>query len=175
MALGHIFSWSALGKIKGFSQFASAIRGFRILPDSWASITASIFLAAEIASVLLFAVGGPALLAAFIFTGALLIVYCAALLSVLVRGLRAACNCFGLSKETAGKRDILRNLLLILCAAGGILLVLFAPGSRSPMGVWETILAGLWAVAFTLAVINLGAFPLRSGSRNHINDRNPRG
>src|ERR1051326_7881489 len=130
IATGLVFAFSGMGKARDFSQFKTTIANFRLLPRPLHAPAAFFFLSAEFAVVVLVALGEPLLPFGFGLAILLLLLFCGALASVLARGLRTACNCFGTSKQPVTVADVWRNLGLVLCAALGWSILLWTQGMR---------------------------------------------
>ncbi len=113
------FAISFAGKALHMPQFTRAVAAFAILP-AWASKPAAyLLLIAEFTIALLVIAGGPLLVAGLLLATALLLIFSFALMSVLRRNMRIACNCFGPSHVPVSRYDVWRNAgLLLICLAG---------------------------------------------------------
>lgn len=118
-AIGFAFAWSFLGKLRDMPSFVTAIERFRLLPKVLHKPAAWGFLAGELAIVLALLAGGPFVAWGFLLAALLLLAFCAALASVLLRKIDTSCNCFGASQKPVSPWDLLRNAGLIACALGG--------------------------------------------------------
>jgi hypothetical protein len=168
MVLGLTFSLSALGKATNIPAFIDAIRKFRLLPGWSIRWAGYLFLISEASVVIFIAIGGDLLLPGIILAGLLLLVFSGALATVLVRKLEIACNCFGPSANPVSGYDLVRNGLLFLCAVAAPFLLFFSDGSRSGITPLEFVLAGLWALVYTIITLNLSEFlPLLKSSKQH--------
>lgn len=152
---GLVFAFSSLSKARDLSRFRQAILNFALLPERLSGLAALLFLAGEFIVVLFVAIGGPFLLAGFLLAALLLLVFCAALASVLVRKLPISCNCFGASQKPVTIMNIGRNLGFLLCTVGGCALLGWTQGRRESLGGIEWLLIGLGATVFVLIWIQL--------------------
>lgn len=147
---GLVFAFSGLSKARDLSRFRKAILGFELLPHYMSGLAALLFLGGEFGVVLLLAIGGSFLFAGFVLAALLLLIFCSALASALVRKLHISCNCFGASQKPVTVMDIWRNVGFLLCATGGCALLSWIQGRRESLGGLEWLLIGLGAGAFVL-------------------------
>src|SRR5260370_37238522 len=91
VAIGMVFAISSFSKARDIAQFQQAIVGFHLLSQRLSNLAALLFLGGEIAVVLLLLIGGPLLLPGFALALLLLLMFCAALASVLIRKLHTPC------------------------------------------------------------------------------------
>jgi uncharacterized membrane protein YphA (DoxX/SURF4 family) len=82
---GLAFAFSSLSKARDFPRFRQTIMHFGLLPERLSGLAALLVLGGEFVVVLFVAIGGPFLLAGFLLAALLLLVFCTALTSVLVR------------------------------------------------------------------------------------------
>ncbi|TDD74525.1 hypothetical protein E1293_29400 [Actinomadura darangshiensis] len=112
-----VLAAAVAGKVRDVRGFGSVVAGYRILPDRLATPAAAAVLAAETVAAVLLAVPATrrwgALLAAVLFAAFLI-----AMASVLRRGMRIECGCFGSARGTSqvGAAGIARTGLLLLLA-----------------------------------------------------------
>ncbi|WP_433475407.1 MauE/DoxX family redox-associated membrane protein [Spirillospora sp. CA-142024] len=112
-----VLAAAVAGKVRDVRGFGTVVAGYRILPDRLAVPAAVLVLATETGTVPLLAVPATrrwgALLAAALFTA-----FLAAMASVLRRGMRVECGCFGSARRPApvGAAEIARTGLLLLLA-----------------------------------------------------------
>ena len=118
-ALACVFLVSALAKLRDMPAFKETIVRFKILPRSWTWLAALGIVLTElgISLCLLFE---PSYLLGFALSAILLVSFNLVLRSVLNRGFRTTCNCFGSASEEVSKLSLLRNGVLIIMALGGI-------------------------------------------------------
>jgi len=151
-----VFAISSFSKVRDIPKFKQAILGFHLLPRHLSGPIALLFLYGEFAVVLLTLIGGPFLLPAFALATLLLLIFCAALASVLARRLQTACNCFGSSEKSVSSADIWRNLGFILCATVGCGVLTWTRDAHVSLNSIEWLLASLGALVFVLIWIQLG-------------------
>lgn len=114
------FALSAGGKALDIRAFQEAVTDFRLLRAGWSKAAAWVVLTAELAVVLLLAVGGTSLLVGFLLAAALLVIFSTALAVALGRNTKMTCNCFGRTERRISRYDIVRNALLLLCSLAGV-------------------------------------------------------
>lgn len=156
VAIGLIFAISSVGKIRDIARFQQAIQGFRLLPRSLSNLAALLFLGGEIAVVLFLLIGGTLLLSGFILAILLLLIFCVALASVLIRKLHTSCNCFGTSDRPITTIDIWRNMGFLLCASGGCETFLWMHGEQGSLTGFAWVFITLGASVFVIIWIQLG-------------------
>ena len=114
ITLSIVFLWSGIIKVRSPLEFAGALSGYKLFPDSFVYPLATYFPWFEIALGVLFlvgwkiryvAIGGTALLLAF--TVILTVTY--------FRGIDANCGCFGFG-DRISPRTIARDALILLPA-----------------------------------------------------------
>lgn len=156
VATGLIFTISSVGKAWNISKFRQSIIGFGFFDKRLSSVVAIFVLCGEIAVILLVVIGGPLLLLGFLLTSGLLLIFCGALVAVLVRGLRVTCNCFGPSEKPVSFVDIRRNLGFISCELGGCTALVWTRESQTNLNSIEWLLIGFGATAFVVIWTQLG-------------------
>lgn len=119
VAIGLVFLFSGMGKLRDLSHFQRTITHFRLLSAPMSSPISLLFVSAEVAVVLLVALGGRFLLPGFLLALLLLLIFVGALISVLVRQIQTPCNCFGNNEKPVTQADIWRDIAFLLCALGG--------------------------------------------------------
>lgn len=154
MVIGLVFSISGIGKLSDLSAFERAIVNFQILPKGLARLSAYLFLMGELAVVMPMLLGGWFLKPGFLLAFFLLIVFCAALLSMLIRGIQTPCNCFGVSQKPVSLYDIVRNVGFIGCAFVGWESLPIVPTTQASLV--ELAFLGLMALAFVTLWSSLG-------------------
>ncbi|MFF5235383.1 MauE/DoxX family redox-associated membrane protein [Dactylosporangium sp. NPDC000521] len=117
--IGVVFAIAVVSKLRAPGAFVTSVRQVQVLPAAWAPPVAVALVAGETAVVLAM-VRGP--LAGF--AGAILLLggFTAAVAVAMRRGIPAICRCFGTAGAPFGRRHVVRNLALIVCAGAGALL-----------------------------------------------------
>lgn len=156
VAIGLVFAISSLSKVRNLGQFQQAIASFRLLPQCLSQLTALLFLCGEFAVVLLVAFGGPLLFPGFALAILLLLLFCVALASVLIRRLQTACNCFGSSEKPVTPVDIWRNVGFLLCAGSGGEALIWMRGTQGDLEWVAWLFIALGAGVFVMIWIQLG-------------------
>jgi hypothetical protein len=111
--------------------------------------TSLLFVGAEVAIVLLVALGGRFLLPGFLLALTLLLIFGGALISVLARQIHTPCNCFGSNEKSVIQADVWRDAAFALCALGGSVLTLGRMGlEQLEVLVW-LLISGM-AIIFVL-------------------------
>jgi len=155
VVIGLVFIVSSISKALNISKFRQTIISFGLLPRSLTGIAAILFLCCEFAVAGLAAIGGEFLLPSFLLAIILLLIFCGALASVLVRRLRTPCNCFGSSEKPISIGDVWRNVGFILCALGGCVALTWTQRTSERLGVVEWLLTALGAGVFVAIWIQL--------------------
>lgn len=129
LVLGAVFIYAGLDKIRDPLQFADSIAAFAILPTAFVNLLALGLPPFEIAC------SGLLLAARTRRVGALAIaltgvVFCAALLSALLRGLTLDCGCFGIGAPSRPRMWL--ELALDIVLVGGSLSVYLRSIARLP-------------------------------------------
>jgi hypothetical protein len=124
MLITGTFAISAISKLRSrsaFAGFAAAVREMTGMPARTARAVAACVAVLEIAVALTSALPGTdrAGLATAVF---LLTIFTALLLRTVTSGRSVPCNCFGASSTPASVRHVVRNLILIVAAATGLVL-----------------------------------------------------
>jgi Methylamine utilisation protein MauE len=155
MTIAVLFTASTFGKLASRRDFELAVEGFRLLGSRRSvSLAATAVIAAEALVVLLVAAGGSLLMPGFVLAAALLAVFSLVLGSALRRRLQVGCNCFGPGVRLISGMDVVRNLVMALCAVAG--LVLMGLDRPRPLTAAEVALLAGMSVVFVLVVANLG-------------------
>jgi hypothetical protein len=156
LAIGFVFAWSFLAKVRDIRAFEQAIRGFDLIPSSFARIAALLLLAAEASAAILLFAGGSVLLPGFSLAILLLATFSAAIILSLVRNNRASCNCFGYSDKPLSRYELTRNIGLLLVSAAGLVLLLVRPeAGYEAMSAAELGFLAAAAAAFSMLWISL--------------------
>ncbi|HYF63119.1 MAG TPA: MauE/DoxX family redox-associated membrane protein [Herpetosiphonaceae bacterium] len=156
ITLAFTFALSAITKASNIPSFKQTIARFGLLPERLHMAAALALLGGEFAAALLLAAGGALLPLGFALALALCLAFTLALRSVLARGMRVACNCFGASARAVSADDIRRNLGLIACALGGLGLIAMAPDSQAALSGAEWGLVGASALVAVAVWLQLG-------------------
>jgi hypothetical protein len=157
---GCLFFASLVGKLRNLSGFQQTVQHFRLLPSSLTKGAAYLVLSGEGIIVLCMMYGGIALLPGFLLATGALLLFSIALVSVLKRKMRLACNCFGVSAKTIGRADIWRNAGFLLCTWGGIATALLVSKDQASLVLADWLMVGGGAVIFTLIWSQLGEIVL---------------
>lgn len=116
VGLGILFIYAALPKIRQPAEFAQAVKYYRILP-LWAVNAVAIFLpwCELLSGVALFfrrlRCGGAWMV------GGMALVFAAAVISAMARGLDISCGCFDRHSSKAGMKTLALDAGIIVCAA----------------------------------------------------------
>ncbi len=156
IATGLVFAISSLNKARSLAQFQQAIVDFHLLTWRLSNFAALVFLGGEFAVVLLMLIGESFLLYGFALAILLLLIFCAALASVLVRKLHTSCHCFGASEKPVTQADIWRNVGFLLCAGGGCEAVIWTRGVQGSLEWMAWLFIALGAAIFVMVWIQLG-------------------
>lgn len=156
VATGLIFALSSFGKVRDVSKFQQAMYGFRLLSRRMSNFAALLVLCGEIAVVLLLLIGGPFLLYGFALAILLLLIFCAALASVLFRKLQTSCHCFGASEKPVTQADIWRNVGFLVCASGGYEALIWTRGAQGSPEWMAWLFIALGAAIFVVVWTQLG-------------------
>ena len=114
--LGTVFALAGLAKLPRRAQFEEAVRGYRLVPDRFASPIARWLPVTELAAGMLLLLGlGTAPVAALL--AAFLVVFTGAVAINLARGRAIDCGCYGAGPaRTIGWPTLVRNLGLLVMA-----------------------------------------------------------
>ncbi|MCZ7418850.1 hypothetical protein O7605_04870 [Verrucosispora sp. WMMA2121] len=150
-ALAMIFAVSFISKVRSPAAFGSFVTGLsemRLVAASVARPLAVAVVALEAAVPLLLAVPGwrPAGLA---LAGGLLTAFTAAIALVLRRQVAASCPCFGSSTRPVGRRQLLRNVLLVTVVVSGFV----TADGQARLDTGAVAVAVAVAIVLALAVI----------------------
>ena len=173
VAIGLVFTISSLSKARDIGRFQQAISGFHLLSRSFSQFAAFLFLCGEIAVALFMLIGRSLLLYGFALAILLLLLFCAALASVLIRKMQTTCNCFGSSEKPVTPVDIWRNVGFLLCAGGGCEALIWTRGAQVSLEGIAWLFIALGAGAFVLIWTQLGEIVqiFRQGEGNPQNSR----
>ncbi|GAA3587942.1 hypothetical protein GCM10022419_082770 [Nonomuraea rosea] len=115
LALIAVLLYAVVGKARDVRAFAAAIGGYRLLPGRLTVPAAYLVIAAEVAAAGLLA-APPARRWGAVLAGLLFAAFLTGMASVLSRGLRVACGCFGGDADAVSPRTLLRTGLLLVLA-----------------------------------------------------------
>lgn len=158
ITLGIVFALSYFTKATNVQQFAQTIAKFNILPASLSKIVAILFLCGEGIVLLLMGVGGAYLTFGFALAFILLLLFSVAIISVLVRRIQTACNCFGSTEKPISIYDVGRNVSFILCALVGLNVAVILNGNILTLSFGELIIMSAQAFIFVLIMTYLDEF-----------------
>lgn len=150
-----VFTVSFAAKIANVARFKRAIEDFSLLPTGFSSLAAPLFLLIEVSIVILLLVGNDSLVAGFLLAIVTLILFSAALFSVVLRRLRVSCNCFGASDRQVTIVDVWRNAIFLAVAALG-LAASELPSADAHVSMFAYASYGVWAVFFFVVVMSVG-------------------
>ena len=154
--VGLVFAWSCTAKLRDVTTFSDTIRRFKLLPDHLVRLMAWVILSGEAAIMATMLIGGQLLAWGFILAAALLLIFCFALLSVLLRRIQTPCNCFGASsKSPVSLFEIVRSLTFSLFAMSGYGLLYKVQGNLGTLGILDWSLAGIIAVVIVLVMVQI--------------------
>jgi uncharacterized membrane protein YphA (DoxX/SURF4 family) len=113
--LGGLFLYAAAAKVIHPASFAIAVRGYKIVPFEYSNLFALAISWSELfaASMLILGILTRKAAAAIFI---LLLVFIAAIATVLVRGMVVDCGCFGERGDSTSWLLIVRNLFLLAAA-----------------------------------------------------------
>lgn len=158
-AIGLVFVLSCTGKLNNVTAFANTISRFKLLPVYLIRFAAWLVLASEAIVIVTMLIGGRLLAWGFLLAILLLVVFCFALLSVLLRRIQTPCNCFGASSNTpVSSLEIVRSLIFSCYAIGGYGLLLMAKEKLETLGILDWCLTGIIASVFVLILVRLKEF-----------------
>ncbi len=144
--IGGVLVIAAIGKLRNIRSFVLTVRSFRIVSRRWERLLAWTVVLTEIVTAFLLAIhdwSAVGLGLAVLLMGA----FTVAMLTVLARGERVACGCFGSSTTLIGKMHIVRNSFIILMAIVGI--VTSVTSDDTPVS------AGVFGIASAFAVFGV--------------------
>jgi hypothetical protein len=146
--IGLVFGLSFIGKVKDAYAFEQTIARFDILPTRLNRVSAFLLLSAELLVVITMIIGGSLLIWGFLLAGIILLSFCMALASVMLRKIKTSCNCFGLSEKAVSPFDIIRNLGFVLCALVGYFAA--EPNGQAAPSMWGWTFAAIMAGVFMM-------------------------
>lgn len=124
-AIAIVFALAVAGKLVGagaFGEFVTSVRRLTSAPQPWIVPLARATVAGELATVLLVLLPVPAAGALGCLLALLLtLAFSSTIVATLSRGAAPPCRCFGRSTTPVGRRHLVRNGLLIVIAAAGLI------------------------------------------------------
>lgn len=159
--VGVVFLVSAVTKLRSraaFAEFVASLRATGLVPARWARRVAVVVVLTEaaipalLAVPVLIAVPAPLAAAGFALATGVLGVFTVGLALAVSRGVRTPCRCFGASVAPLGLPQIVRNALLTVTAAAGLVAVL-ADGSAGWGHTHPATVAMACAVGLVLAIL----------------------
>lgn len=112
LIFGTVFVLAGLAKLRDPQLFAMQLRGFRILPDPYPAWVALGLPWIELLGGLS-VIAGPLRRGALLLLNACLLVFLAAMVSAVVRGLDIECGCFGSAVKTGLGAELAIDLALM--------------------------------------------------------------
>lgn len=130
LVLAAVFAWAGLAKVGDLALSRLTVRSYQLLPDALADVIGNALPFVELALAVLLLIGLGTRLVAFL-TGLLLLGFIVGVGSLWVRGIEAACGCFGTSLLSDGSPAsyppiLARDAALLVLAA----IVMWVPVSR---------------------------------------------
>lgn len=116
VALGLLFIWSGIAKMKNPMAFADDIRNFRIVSDPWPALLALYLPWVETICGIVVLVGKRLARGAAAILTMSLLVFIGAVAAAWVRGLDISCGCFGTSEAINYPVKLLQNTALLAVA-----------------------------------------------------------
>jgi hypothetical protein len=152
MSIALVFLASFLSKVRHRSSLRQSIAQFRLLPPRLIGPAALLLLALEAAVPALVLAGGRWLALGFALALALLLLFSAALASLLVRRIATPCGCFGASRRPVSAAELWRNAGFLLCTgtgyaatmAGAVAGAALAPAEWALITIGAGIFVGCW-------------------------------
>jgi putative oxidoreductase len=114
LALGALFLWAAATKLPDMNAFAQDVANYRLVPALLVPYVAAAVVGIEILAGLAL-LTGAAVRPAAIVLAALLVVFIAFLVQVLLRGIDLRCGCFG-DDERASWWTVARDIAMLAAA-----------------------------------------------------------
>lgn len=150
IAILLVFLASFIGKVRHIAAFQETITSFALVSRSLSRLFAPVIVFTEAIIVICMLVGGGLLFPGFLLAGALLLLFCLAMLSVLARKIATTCSCFGPTAKPVSPADIVRNVGFVMCALGGCWPFVSPGQHQEHLNIVEWAMIGLGALVFTL-------------------------
>lgn len=119
IVLAAVFGWAGLAKSSDLALSRLAVRSYQLLPDGLSDVIGNVLPFVELALAALLLIGLGTRVAAAL-AGALLVAFIVGVSSLWIRGIDAACGCFGTSLLSDGTAE---SYPLILARDAGLLVV----------------------------------------------------
>jgi hypothetical protein len=148
--LAAVFAVAFVSKVRSraaFGRFARTLDGFGLLRGRRRIAAAVAVPVVEAALLVLLAVPGAALVG-FAAAFAVLAIFTGAVGREVAAGRTVSCRCFGGGAERMGAPQIVRNLVLLGCAAAGAVLAATSRGGASASALVLAVGGALLAAAF---------------------------
>jgi uncharacterized membrane protein YphA (DoxX/SURF4 family) len=158
IGVGLIFFASSLGKLRNIQVAEQTIIRFDIIPRRFIKIFNYLVLICEISIVLFLLVGGKLLAIGFLLAIFLLLAFSISLASVLARGIRTPCNCFGSSHRLVSACDVWRNIGFIVITLAGLVSLSVNGRAQENLNAFELGLLALMAIVFMVLWAHIGEF-----------------
>ncbi len=150
-----VFAASFLTKVRDISAFELAITSSRLLRRSLSKAAVWLLLISELIVVLFLIVGGLLLTPGFLLADLLLLLFCFALGSVLVRNIETSCNCFGATDKQISLYHVVRNGGLLLFALAGLSMSVGPSARQESLSIAEWVLLGACAAVFVMVWLRI--------------------
>ena len=150
-----VFTASVFPKFRNIDTFVKTISNFRLLPSGLIKPIAWIFALLELLVVIAAFFGGRLLPVAFIVAVFLLMLFTGALISILARGLRTRCNCFGSSHRDVSIYDIARNVGIIVITLMGAFALFSENSQPTEIELILKIILALMSASLAFIVVKL--------------------
>jgi hypothetical protein len=144
-----------MNKMRHLSAFVEVIGRLNLLHARLHRMAALVFLAGELTVVITMLIGGRLLVWGFLLAVLMLLAFCVALVSALLRRIQTPCNCFGVSKRPISPYDVVRNAVLIAGALGGYCMAVVSQCKFSALSTLDWGLAGAIAAVFMVVLVQL--------------------
>lgn len=156
LSLGGVFLASVLPKLRAPAAFASAVRGYELVPPSMVGVVAVALTAVEgLLAVML--LGGWLPRVALPVAVAILLVFFTGVAVAVRRGRRVPCGCFGSASEEVSPRTLAR-LALLLLASATLLASAWMPQGPQAATTRDLLAAGAVGFRHLVEVVGLAGF-----------------
>lgn len=170
LALGMIFIVTGSAKILALDVFTTAVRDYKLLPESAVRVTAVVLSVAELACGALLVIGWHADVGAAV-TAVLLLSFAWGMAVNLIRGRKIDCGCLSVARD----RDIswqlvLRNLILTVIAVGVLVLTHDAAAAAEKVSGLDGVGVALTTVAVLAGLLLVDATRRMTAARAAFQD-----
>jgi hypothetical protein len=155
-AVGLVFAFSLVGKLRDLPAFVRAVADFQILPRRFTPAAAVLFVAGEAAVVALMLAGGHFLVVGFGLALGLLALFSAAIATALAWGLQTPCHCFGASTRIVSHSDLWRNAGFVVFSLLGFTTALTVSGEPGRLHMSEFTVISLMALVLVVVWARMG-------------------